>query len=167
MYWLVTTNGAATGKMTKKRKLSLEYVPEFTAIGIFTPRKDYRFCWLLNQNLNLDFKRLPDFWQIPYNQAESVPFPIYFDDTPSLLLQYFLIVNKTPAGILFDKPKNLDLLFLLKNGGGQADPEEITGSIKRISMVQAAYLLDDKLGKRAANIFYDLEMHMANVFKNP
>ncbi len=153
--------------MTKKRKLSLEYVPEYTAIGIFTPRKDYRFCWLLNQKLNLDFKRIPDFWQKPYNQDDPIPFPIYFDETPELLLQYFLIVNKTPAGILFDKPNNLDLLFLLKNQSGQADPEEIIKSIKRISVVQAAYLLDGKLGKRAANIFYDLEMHIGSIPQAP
>lgn len=153
--------------MTKKRKLTLEFVPEFTAIGIFTPRKDYRFCWLLNQNLKLDFRRLPDFWQKPYNQAEPIPFPIYFDENPSLLLQYSLIANKTTAGILFDKPKNLDMLFLLKNDSGQADPEEIINSIKKISVVQAAYLLDDKLGKMAANIFYDLEMHLGSVLKTP
>ncbi len=153
--------------MIKKRKLTLEFVPEFTAIGIFTPRKDYRFCWLLNQNLKLDFRRLPDFWQKPYNQAEPIPFPIYFDENPSLLLQYSLIANKTTAGILFDKPKNLDMLFLLKNDSGQADPEEIINSIKKISVVQAAYLLDDKLGKRAANIFYDLEMHLGSVLKTP
>lgn len=153
--------------MTKKRKLNLDFDPEFTAIGIFTPRKDHRFCWLLNQNLSLDFKRLPDFLYKPYNQDDAIPFPIYFDETPALLLQYYLLVNKTPSGILFDKPKNLDLLFLLRNNSGQADPEEIISAIKRISMVQAAFLLDEKLGKRASNIFYDLEIHLGSIPGNP
>ena len=101
--------------------------------------------------------------QIPFKHTEASPFPLFFDETPQLLLQYFLIVNKTPEGILFDQPKNLDLLFLLKNVGGQADPEEIISSVKKIPMVQAAYLLDDKLGKRAPAIFYDLEMHFGSL----
>jgi hypothetical protein len=149
--------------MTKKRKLSLEYVPEFTAIGVFTSQKYYRFCWFLNKHLNLDFRRLPDFLYKPYKQTESSPFPLFFHETPQLLLQYFLIVNKTSAGILFDQPQNLDLLLLLKNSGGQADPAQIIHNIKKIPMVQAAFLLDDKLGKRATNIFYDLEMHFGSL----
>ncbi len=153
--------------MSKKRKLSIEYVPEFTNIGIFTSQKDYRLCWFLNQTLNLDFKRLPDFLHLPYKQTKESPFPLFFDELPQLLIQFFIIVNKTSAGILFDQPRNLDFLLLLKNSSGQANAEEIMNSIKNIPMVQAAYLLDGKLGKRATTIFYDLEMHIGNLNNTP
>jgi hypothetical protein len=151
--------------MTKKQKLSIEYVPEFTVTGIFTSQKHYRFCWLLNKQLNLDFKRLPDFFYSPSKQTKALPFPVFFDEIPQLLLQYYLIVNKTPAGLLFDKPQNLDLLLLLKNSGDQVDPAELVNSIKQIPMVQAAFLLDGKLGKQGPNILYDLEMYLCSLPK--
>lgn len=149
--------------MKKKQKLNLEYIPDFNTIGIYTAHRNHRFCWLLNKNLNLDLKRLPDFLHPPGKQTEPAPFPVYFDENKQLLLQFFLIVNKTPAGILFDRPQNMDLVFLLRNSAGQAQPETLLSSIKKIPLVQAAYLLDDNLGTRAPGIFYDLEMQFGNL----
>ncbi len=149
--------------MKKKRKLSIEYIPDFNTIGIYTSQRNYRFCWLLNKNLNIDLKRLPDFLYPPCKQTEAVPFPVYFDENQQLLLQFFLIVNKTTNGILFDRPQNMDLIFLLRNSAGQAHPETLLSSIKKIPLVQAAYQLDDNLGNRAPGIFYDLEMQFGNL----
>ncbi len=152
--------------MVKKHYLKLEYESPFRVMGVFCPQKDYRFCWNLNQSLETDLKRLPDFSYTPHNLEQKDLFSVYHYAKPQLRLAYYLISNKGQNGRLFAEPKNLDFILLLKNPGGHLDPDALIRKIRNTSMVQAAFFLDDKLGKRANTFFYDFEMYLSETPKS-
>ena len=144
--------------MVKKRKLVLEYAPDFKAFGLFAALKGYRLCWLLNKDLGLDLKRMPEFLYTPYKAVEAISFPVFFYKNPALLLQYFLLVNKTTQGVLVEQPKNMDFLFLVRNPVDHGHADEVVRYMKQIPNVQAVFPFDEKLAKRVINVFYDFEM---------
>ncbi len=149
--------------MAKKRKLVLEYSPDFKVFGIFSALKGYRLCWLLNKDMGLDMKRMPDFSYTPLKANQKVSFPVFFYKNPALLLQYFLLVNKTSQGVLFEQPKNLDFLFLVRNPVDHDHADEVMKYMKKIPNVQAVFPFDEKQAKRAINVFYDFEMFVGSI----
>ncbi len=151
--------------MPKKLKLDIAYTPEFRAIGLFTAQKDYRLCWFLNQHLHTDLRRLPDFRYTPHTQSSQGCFSVFHYAVPKLMMHYFLVANKSHEGLLFKEPKNLDYLLLLKQPSDQLKLEPLIANIRRLSMIQAAFLLDKKLGKGTTAFFYDFEMYLGNVLR--
>jgi len=81
------------------------------------------------------------------------------------MMHYFLVANKSHEGLLFKEPKNLDYLLLLKQPSDQLKLEPLIANIRRLSMIQAAFLLDKKLGKGTTAFFYDFEMYLGNVLR--
>ncbi len=151
--------------MPKKLKLKLEHIHDFKTVGIFSSQKGYRLCWLLNKHLNLDLQRINDFPYPPNNQSAPSAFPLYFQEIPNMMLRYFLLNNRSKDGLLFPEPKSLDYLLLLHRPSDQFDIPGFIKLIRSVPMVQAAYLLDEKLGKREDSFYYDFEMHITNVLK--
>lgn len=149
----------------KKLKLEVSLTSEFRVMGLFTTQKDYRLCWLLNQHLQLDLKRLPDFEYTPLNQSVPGRFAIYHCHVPELRMRYFLVCNKCSKGVLFGEPKNLDYLLLLKQPGDQWQPKELINSIREMPAMQAVYSLDGKLGNRGDAFLYDFEMYLGEALK--
>ncbi|MDR4989392.1 MAG: IPExxxVDY family protein [Bacteroidales bacterium] len=147
--------------MVKKRTLNLSYVPEFSVLGIFTTQKDYRFCWFLNRRLKLDLKRLPAFSYTPYKQESPAAFTVFHHYNERLRQQYYLLGNKSAEGVLFELPKNLDFLMLVRNGAVREDLPLLVEHIRKTPMVQGAYLLDDAFSKRTYDVLYDFEMYLA------
>ncbi len=149
--------------MAKKQKLVLEYSPDFKAFGLFAALKGYRLCWLLNKDMGLDMKRMPDFLYTPNKATQPTSFPVFFYRNPALLIQYFLLVNKTPQGVLFDQPKNMDFLFLVRNPVDHDHADEVVKYVKQIPNVQAVFPIDEKQGQRPINVFYDFEMFVGSI----
>ncbi len=151
--------------MAKKTKLSIEYIPDFKAIALFSQQKDYRFCWLLNRYLYFDMKRLPDFSYTPYKQIETALFQVYYHEDPANRLYYFLLANKCHEGVLFELPKNMDYLLLIKNPGAGFNLKAIIGKLREMEQLQGAFPLNGGLGKRSDLILYDFEIFTDEVFK--
>lgn len=149
----------------KKLKLEVSFSPGFRAIGLFAAQKDYRLCWLLNQYLHLDLRRLPDFEYTPLNQSTPGHFAIYHCKVPELRMHYFLVCNKCSEGVLFGEPKNLDYLLLLKQPGDQLQLKDLINTVRKMPAIQAVYSLDGKLGKRGDAFFYDFEMYLGEALK--
>lgn len=147
--------------MPGKLKLDIAYTPAFGVVGLFTPQKDYRLCWFLNQHLNADFRRLSGFSYLPCNQSAPAVFSVYHYDIPGLMVRYFLVSNKSLAGRLFERPKNLDYLLLISKSGTQAVAmEDIIARLRKVPVIEAAFNLDNQLGERAAGFFYDFEIYL-------
>ncbi len=152
--------------MPKKLKLDIAYTPAFGVVGLFTPQKDYRLCWFLNQHLDADFHRLTGFSYLPCNQSAPAVFSVYHHDIPGLMLHYFLVSNKSPAGRLFDSPKNLDYLMLISKSARQAMVmEDIIARLRKVPVIEAAFGLDNQLGSRAAGFFYDFEVYLGEALR--
>lgn len=149
--------------MAKKRKLVLEYAPDFKAFGLFTALKGYRLCWLLNKDMGLNLKRVPEFMFAPHKATQAVSFPVFFYSNPALLLQYYLLMNKTSEGVLLEQPKNMDFLLLVRNPVDRGHVDEVVKYIKQTPNVQAVVPFDENLSKRVMNVFYDFEMFAGSI----
>lgn len=149
--------------MAKKRKLVLEYVPDFKAFSLFTALKGYRLCWWLNKDMGLNMKRMPDFLHTPNKATQPTSFPVFFYQNPALLIQYFLLVNKSPQGVLFDQPKNMDFLFLVRNPVDHDHANEVVRYMKQTPNVQAVFPFDEKQDKQTINVLYDFEMFVGSI----
>lgn len=144
--------------MAKKTKLSIKYAPDFKIIALFSQLKGHRICWLMNHYLQFDLKRLPDFCFTPYKQDETIQFPVYGHEDGTKRLHYFLVTNKSPEGILFELPKNMDYLLLVKNPGTGFDLKAFVEKLRKVDHIQGAFPLDNHLGSRSDIILYDFEI---------
>jgi len=147
------------GLMVKKTKLSVKYTPDFKVIALFSQQKDYRICWLINHHLQFDMKRLSDFCFTPYKQSETIQFPVYGYADRVKRLHYFLLTNKRPEGILFELPKNMDYLLLIKNPGAGFEMKTCVNNLRNIDNIQGAFPLENGLGNRSDLILYDFEIY--------
>ncbi len=146
--------------MAKKHILQHEYRHGFKAIGITSAQKDYRLCWLLNNALGYDLKRMADF--LPENDPEhaSPGFAVYQYENPSMFLHVYLVANKHQEAQLFTQLKNFDYLLLFKQPSQQTNLNDMVEAVRKITQVQAALLLPDLHDKKANAIFFDFEMFL-------
>jgi hypothetical protein len=154
------TNGGGL-KMAKKIILNLDYEHPFKAIGICSPQKDYRMCWLLNKHLETTLRRISDFQYVPHLLQESMGFPLYRYKNERLLVDYSLLANRSAGHILFAEPKNLDFLLMLRNPSDQFDPAALLSRLRKVPYVQAAFLLDGKLGKQENAFYFDFDLFLS------
>ena len=120
----------------------------------------------MNQHLQLDMKRLPDFCFTPYKVSEAIQFPVYGYEDRVKRLHYFLLTNKRPDGILFELPKNMDYLLLVKNPGTGFDQTSFINSLRNIGHLQGVFPLENGLGNRSDIILYDFEIYADEALKS-
>lgn len=140
--------------------MAIDYTPDFRAIGIFTAQKDYRLCWLLDQYLHTAFRRLPDFRYSTESQKTPLAVPVYRHTDRRLLSKYFLIPNKLETTVLFQKPPNMDYLFLVKQPTDQFDLPRLIKGIRNIPQVNTAVEAGPFLGKTAEGFYFDFEHYL-------
>lgn len=147
--------------MAKKHILHHEYRHGFKAIGITSAQKDYRLCWLLNNALGYDLKRMADFCPENDPKNESPGFAVYRFENPSMFLYVYLVANKNLERQLFTRLRNFDYLLLFKQPSEQTDLNEVVKAVRKITQVQAASLLPDLHDKKANALFFDFEMFLS------
>ncbi len=150
--------------MIKKRKLNIEYAIEINVFGVYSTLKDYRFCWMLNQQLGFDMKRIPDLSFTPHKASVPVLFPVFYYELSKLRTQLFLVVNRSLNGILCDEPKNMDYLFLVKSPDSEVVNKQMN-SLKTLPDVQTVFALDINKNKRTKTVLYDFELFLSAVFE--
>ena len=146
--------------MSKKRTLAIDYTPDFRAVGIFTAQKDYRLCWLLDQYLRTAFQRLPDFSFVSENQKPPLTVPVFRHTDRRLLRKYFLLPNKLETTALFQKPANMDYLFLVQQPSDQFDMQRLIKEIRNIPQVNTAIEAGPFLGKAANSFYFEFEHYL-------
>jgi hypothetical protein len=141
--------------MAKKTLLRLPFESEYRIIGIVCTENDYRFCWLLNQMLAFDFKRVCDF-----TSHSNVDFSVFhFDGPESMQCSFYLVNNRSADGqVLFAAPAGIDYLMLIKADEYRFNYQELLTSLRSIRQLLAAYRIDDHLGKNRDGFLYDFEM---------
>lgn len=149
--------------MAKKHILNLAYEHNFVVVGIFSPEKDYRLCWLLDKHLGLTLKRLPDLTYPAVGDGDAAKYAVYHMNQSALFLDIYLIPNKSAGIIIFKEPKNLDYLLLFKSSGDAYNASEALQQIRKIPQVQAAFQLNLQPAKKAAEFFFDIEMYLAKL----
>jgi hypothetical protein len=106
-------------------------------LGIVAPLKGYRFCWLLNRQMRLDF-RITNQIEIPMmRKKRQYFFTVYECPEQNKTLVHYLYSNQNDGEFLLPEFRHLDFFWLLK-GDCVADEylSSLADSIRSISGVQ-------------------------------
>ena len=124
-------------------------------LGIVAPIKSYQFCWLLNQQLQIDFRINHEIEIQLDKKKRKYFFSIYEYNEPNSSRTHFLYINQFDGEYLLPEFKHLDFLWLLK--GDFTSNEELSQlqqSIKSISGLQLVLeLTADKIRHKAHFVF--------------
>ena len=104
---------------------------------------------------------MADFEYCPHNHPEKKPFPVYRYRNPALHLDLFLVSNRSGNLPLFPGPTTLDYLLLVRNPSKQFDLLPMVQDIRKIPYVQAVFFVEDKLGRKEGDFFFDFELYLS------
>lgn len=137
-------------KFTLKYELDLDFV----LIALTVPLKDYRLCFKINKQLNIQFHRIDElYFQIDTN-TESVYFSRYHFYQYQTENDLYLIANKGSERFLIPEMKTVDFFILIKNYMDKEDLEDLILGLNKIPEVQVATEVDPKKLKSNENLIF-------------
>jgi hypothetical protein len=138
-------------------KLTLKYKPDldFVLIAITAPLKDYRFCFKLNKQLNIQFYRLDELSLHTYPDEPLSYFSRYHYHLAESETDFYLLVNKGSEGFLIPEMNNVDFFILIKNYiDNNESLEQFISGINKIPEVQVAVEVDPRKLKSNENLIF-------------
>lgn len=123
-------------------------------VAITAPLKDYRLCYKLNKELNIDFSRIEDLELSFSEEEEPTYFSCYHYQQSQTETDFFLLSNKGTDGFLIPEMKQTDFFILIRNYLDKTDLKEMIACINRIPEVLVAAELDPKKLKSKENLIF-------------
>lgn len=124
-------------------ELAEDFFSDASIMGIVAPIKDYRFCWLLNQAMNCDFRRNRSLEIEMIKKGRQYYFSIFDYSPPGHFIVHYIYNNQFDGEYLLPEFRHLDFLWLIK--GSEIDKEYLMylqNAIKNIQGVQLITELD-------------------------
>lgn len=136
-------------------ELAQDFFEDSRLLGIVAPMKDYRFSWLLNHKLRLDFRVKNDIEIQLTKKGRQYFFAVYEYREPNGSLTHYLYNNQFDGEYLLPEFRHLDFLWLMK-GDLPSDEllNELSASLKSITGVQLVMeLTNEKIRNKGHLIF--------------
>jgi hypothetical protein len=123
-----------------------EFFSDTAMIGIVSAMPDYRFTWLMNQKLGMNFVRKPDMdVQIQSKDIERY-FSVFQYCAPLSGCTHLIYQLKNDKEALLPEVKQLDYLWLIQCSTADEDAHTIANHLRDINEIQLAQILSlDKL----------------------
>lgn len=119
-----------------------DFFADTALIGIVSAMPAYRFCWLLNQQLDMDFVRDPALDVCLQATPERQHyFSLYQYDQPLSGCRYLLYKLKSDKEALLPEVKQLDYLWMIQSSTAENQAESIMQHLRTIPEVQLAQIL--------------------------
>jgi len=148
---------------------------DFKLIGISCQEPDFKLCWYLNNQLNLNLERTADL-TIPIVQENKLAHYSVFEYKesirsldgvqanwlPSYLIEaeeegtmYQMLSNRHEWGNLIPDQPSIDFFLLLRGSNeSAADEKKMLQKIRKIKVVNAAFLMDISKLKNRDNLIF-------------
>lgn len=162
-----------------KHTLEIEYDYDFVLIGISSHEKDYRFCWALNNKLNLELVKQDSLEIKGKKQTTPSYFSFFTFDDADQFTEYSVLANfseskslTTAENTLFEtagKPKDggqseneflipehkqMNYFFVIRGELENEEVDELIKQIKEIDIVLTAVRIDAKSLKSKQNLIF-------------
>jgi UPF0288 family protein (methanogenesis marker protein 3) len=139
-----------------KRIVLTDYIDyEFILIGICTQLNDYKLCWYLNKQLELDFIRDEnDISSLHQKKKVDIFFSLFNHIDVENDLHYALISNKSFSVNLIPEHKQTDYFLKITGEINLIDQLEIVKKIKQIEQVITAFSIEISSLKSKDNIIF-------------
>ena len=136
-------------KTTLKYELDLDFV----LVAITAPLRDYRLCFKINKELNLDLCREDDL-ELINTPNKPFYFSRYYIKNIDSETEFNLLANKGTEGFLIPEMKNADFFLLIHNYVDKEELKEIIRGLNRIPEVLVAVEVDPKKLKSKENLIF-------------
>jgi len=137
-----------------KLVLKYEIDLDFVLIALTVPLKDYRLCFNINKQLNLEFYRIEELSLQLNSNAPVSYFSMYYYQYSQTETDFFLLANKGTESFLIPEMKTVDFFILIKNYIDEEDLTNFISGLKKIPEVQAAVEVDPKRLKSKENLIF-------------
>jgi hypothetical protein len=94
----------------KKHKLKMAMEEDFCLLGVVADEPDYKFCWMINRVLEINFEKLDDLVLYHPKLDADQEFSVFFYENEEAMLTYRIVKNRSDKGYFLDELKNLDFL---------------------------------------------------------
>ncbi len=136
--------------MPKRTVHKLEKFParELNLYGIAAHENDYRLSWALNEILQIELSRKPEFVVEDKKNDTSKSFNQYSFHHEETGLIYQLIANVSSYGYLLPSHKMIDFIFVVQYEADNAPPDNLLQKIKGSDIILSAFALPVTLAKK-------------------
>jgi hypothetical protein len=110
-----------------------DFYQETSFLGIISPVKDYKLCWLLNRHLGFDFTLNIEKEVVTMKKKRTYFFSVFDCFEASTWSHYDLYNNKYEGEFLLPEFKHIDFLWIIK---GDSNFNYLLPAIKNIPEIQ-------------------------------
>lgn len=141
--------------MPKRLRIDTNF-SDYIIYGLSTHLKDYKLCWLINNQLNLNFKRYVD---LEINEEIKRKYSLYIDKTYEHLDIY--IISNTDNNIpWFEKAKHFHYFFIIYGNPLKSTILKFEKELKKIESILLVTTLSSEEKKLAIPLLSNLELHI-------
>jgi len=157
-----------------KHTLEIEYDYDFVLIGISSHEKDYRFCWALNNKLNLELVKQDSLEIKGKKQTTPSYFSFFTFDDADQFTEYSVLANfsesksltvaentlfetagrQSENEFLIPEHKQMNYFFVIRGELENEEVDELIRQIKEIDIVLTAVRIDAKSLKSKQNLIF-------------
>lgn len=124
-------------------------------MGIIAPVPDYRFCWLINQQLNFNFRINTNFEIQLIKKERKYFFPIYEAPEKGTTVKHYLYKNQHEGEFLLPEFRHLDFLWLITGDEiSDMDFSALLNGIKTLPSVQLVAEMQHEKLKNKQNLVF-------------
>ncbi len=128
--------------MGRKKNIKFEQDFEGVIFGIISQLKDYRLCWHINKQLDLDLRRLNDLEIINRRKNKTAIYSLYKYENEMDKWVVNLVSNKYQGENLIPEMKQADFFLVIRGEVNNDHRQMISSSLKNISDTQLVILID-------------------------
>lgn len=137
-------------KLVLKYELDLDFV----LIALTVPLKDYRLCFNINKQLNLEFYRIEELCLQLNPKSPASYFSMYHHGSEETDADFYLLSNKGTEGFLVPEMRTADYFIIIKNFIDEEDLEHFIAGLNKIPEVQVAVEVNPGRLKSKENLIF-------------
>ena len=146
--------------MPRKHKLTGDFAPDYTVIGISSQARGYKLAMLVNERLAFRLHRMDDFF--PHGIPDRA-YAVYEDRARDSTRTYHLLYNRHPEGLLAPSLKGIDAFLIVQESLSATETSITLSALRKGTGIQAAYEIDVSTVKGFEFIMEDLEVHLMDI----
>lgn len=146
--------------MARKHKLSGDFIPEYTVIGLSSLARGYRLAMKVNEKLGLKLRRVADY--PGRGPDQPLLYSLYYYNDRELRRNYILLYNRNPEGMLVPQLKGIDAFLVLHERLSSAESGAMLNTLRQGPGIQAAYEINISAVKDFDLLMQDLEVFITD-----
>ena len=150
--------------MPKKFKLTGDFSPDYTVIGISSQARGYKLAMLVNEKLGLHLQRVDD---LAFHKDAERVFMLYEATAKDSRRKYYLLYNRNPEGLLVPSLKGMDAFLIIDEEFNAVETSLALSTLRKGPGIQAAYEIKISTVKDFDLLLEDLEVHLIGMKTKP